>query len=192
MSEELHEEEAQTLAPLPASLEEVVASYIAGGGVSRGVPELHTTPDQLVPLLTSLRDEVFPPYNRLTDLFGIDDGEGFTIVYSLFSGYTDQQLLVKVSLPRETASVPTVTSLCPVANWPERELAEMFGIDVEDHPRLEPLLLYEGFAGYPLRKDFEIDRSHPYLAPDPLREDPGSVLSASGNGTPAQEEPPAP
>ena len=52
---------------------------------------------------------------------------------------------------------PLVESVCPVwaaANWLEREVYDMFGIVFKNHPRLERILLWEGFEGWPLRKDY--------------------------------------
>ena len=71
------------------------------------------------------------------------------------------------------------------AAWPEREIMEMFGIQVTGHPDPRKLLLPQDWEGYPLRKDYRYPSEHPYLSPDPLREDPVAVL---GGGEPAAAE----
>jgi NADH:ubiquinone oxidoreductase subunit C len=69
-------------------------------------------------------------------------------------GTPPKRLLLRTTLPREGASLPSATGVYPGAAWHERETHEMFGVDFPGHPGLEPLLLPEGFEGHPLRKDF--------------------------------------
>ena len=64
------------------------------------------------------------------------------------------RVLVRTRLPAEAPRLATATGLWPGAAWHERETREMFGIDFDGHPALEPLLLQPGFEGRPLRKDF--------------------------------------
>ena len=169
--------------PLSAELQEIAGDLTTGGCVRAGRPELLTTPEILLPLLNRLH-ELPEPYSRLTDLCGVDWGDRVQVVYALCRGYGAEMVLVKVDLPRAQAAVPTVTGLWQLAFWPEREVAEMFGVTFVGHPNCEHLLLPEGFVGYPLLKDYEYDRSNPLLSPDPLREDPDAVLG----GPPSEDE----
>jgi NADH-quinone oxidoreductase subunit C len=57
-------------------------------------------------------------------------------------------------VPLDEPALPTATGVYRGANWHERETYEMFGVIFDDHPDLKPLLLPDGFAGHPLRKDF--------------------------------------
>lgn len=86
------------------------------------------------------------------------DGEdgGFEVVTQLFSTTNKHSVRLKVRLPHDEPSVPTISDLYPTADWHERELMEMFGIAVEGHPRPVKLLLSEPFEGHPLRKDFAL------------------------------------
>ncbi|MFE2425648.1 NADH-quinone oxidoreductase subunit C [Streptomyces sp. NPDC059373] len=90
-------------------------------------------------------------------LSAVDEpGTGFRVcahVVSLGEGRV-RRLLVRTTVPREAAALPTATDVYAGAGWHERETYEMFGIDFTGHPHLEPLLLPEGFEGHPLRKDF--------------------------------------
>jgi hypothetical protein len=62
---------------------------------------------------------------------------------------------VKVDMPREAEpSVPSLTPLYPGADWQEREVYDLFGIRFEGHPNLRRILLWEGYPGWPLRKDY--------------------------------------
>jgi NADH-quinone oxidoreductase subunit C len=65
-----------------------------------------------------------------------------------------QGLLLKTRVPRDQAELPSATTVYRGANWHERETFEMFGVVFTGHPDLKPLLLPDGFEGYPLRKDF--------------------------------------
>ncbi len=64
---------------------------------------------------------------------------------------------IKTRLPREHPSVPSISDLFPTCDWHERELAEMFGITVENHPRPVKLLLSEPFEGYPAAEGLPVD-----------------------------------
>jgi len=77
----------------------------------------------------------------------------------------------RIRLKTRLADGETVATLGPVwagASWGEREVYDMFGITFEGHPDLRRILLYEEFVGYPLRKDYPIDRTQPLV---PYRED---------------------
>jgi NADH:ubiquinone oxidoreductase subunit C len=186
-------QQAAVVQPLPAEWQAAVGDLIAEACLRRGVPELITTPEQVIGLLERLRDlDASPPapspsddagergfltgsYNRLTDMCGADLGEHLQVVYFLCRGYSGDMAVVKVNVPRD-GQVPTATGLWAVANWCEREIAEMFGLTFVGHPSPGHLLLPEGWVGYPLRKDYVYDREHEWTRPDPMREDPGEAL----------------
>ena len=181
MSDEVQEpqapkkiEETPAVEPLPEEWQAAVGDLLVESNLRRGVPELLVTPENLIGLLERLRalDE---PYNRLTDLCGVDRGDHLQIAYFLCQGYTGKLLVVKVNVPRD-GQVPTATGLWAIANWPEREIMEMFGMTFTGHPEPAHLLLPEGWEGYPLRKDYVYDREHEWTRPDPMREDPGKAL----------------
>ena len=60
--------------------------------------------------------------------------------------------------------MPSLTSLYPAAEAVERELYEMLGVYPDGHPQVRPLLLYAGFAGNPLRKDYRATKQQPLVA----------------------------
>lgn len=164
--------------PLPPALQEAVGDLLTEGYLRGSTPELITTPEQVLALLTRLARELPQPYQRLVDLCGVDWSDHLQVVYHLYRDYTAESVVVKVDLPSDGAQLPTATDLWGLATWPEREVAEMFGITFANHPDPRPLLLPEDFAGYPLRKDYQYDRQSPYTSPDPWREDPASALQA--------------
>jgi NADH-quinone oxidoreductase subunit C len=88
---------------------------------------------------------------------GVDRGDdGFEVVTHLFSTRLLHNVRVKVPLPHDEPAIDTISDLYAGANWHERELREMFGIEVTGHPQPVKLLLPEPFEGHPLRKDFPL------------------------------------
>jgi NADH-quinone oxidoreductase subunit C len=76
------------------------------------------------------------------------------VVYHLYSYRFDQLFVLKVHLPRESPSVPSVEQIWGVANWHEREAYDMFGIRFDGHSDMRRILLPDDWEGYPLRKDW--------------------------------------
>ncbi len=88
---------------------------------------------------------------------GVDRGDdGFQVVTALFSTTHHHNVRITVPLPSDDPSIDTISDLYPTADWHERELIEMFGIQVVGHPQPVNLLLPEQFEGHPLRKDFTL------------------------------------
>jgi NADH-quinone oxidoreductase subunit C/D len=127
------------------------------------IPTAWLPADDLLPTLTYLKTEVSRPYRTLHDLTAIDervrrntDGQpagAFTVVYHLLSYERNSDLRLKVALAADPPAVSTVTGLWPSADWYEREVWEMFGIDIVGHPHLRRLLTPPWWEGHPLRKE---------------------------------------
>jgi NADH-quinone oxidoreductase subunit C/D len=127
------------------------------------IPTLWTTKDRMREVAGYLKNEVSQPYKMLYDLTVIDErvrthreGEpesSFTAVYHLFSFDRNQYIRIKVPVPENHPSVPSITSIFPAANWYEREAWDMFGVVFEGHPHLVRILMPPTWQGYPLRKD---------------------------------------
>lgn len=101
-------------------------------------------------------------FRYLVDLSGVDYSKyptptsaRFGISYHLYSHAKNQRVRLKVFVG-EGESVPSVSPVWKTANWHERETYDMFGIEFEGHPNLERILMWEGFNGFPLRKDFPL------------------------------------
>ncbi|MGQ0644258.1 MAG: NADH-quinone oxidoreductase subunit C, partial [Elusimicrobiota bacterium] len=77
------------------------------------------------------------------------------VYHFLKSAQPAEKVFLKADLPREEApSVPSLVPLWDTADWQEREIYDLLGIRFEGHRRLARILLWEGYAGYPLRKDY--------------------------------------
>ena len=115
------------------------------------------TPQRYREVCTFLRDEPGFAMDYCDFSGGVDrQDEGFEIVTHLFSTTHGHNVRLKVRLPRENPTCPTVSDIWLGANWHERETTEMFGIAFEGHPQPVKLLLPEPFEGHPLRKDFPL------------------------------------
>jgi NADH:ubiquinone oxidoreductase subunit D/NADH:ubiquinone oxidoreductase subunit C len=114
----------------------------------------------LLPVLTFLRDEL--DYTYLSNMTAVDYPESveqlpphIDVVYHLFKMSGGGYVPLHVHTAREGAVLPSITSEFPAANFQEREVWDMFGVRFEGHPDLRRLLMWEGFAGFPLRKDWK-------------------------------------
>ena len=119
--------------------------------------------EDLCDCMSFLKTDTERPYKMLYDLTAIDERarnyrEGqpesdFTVVYHLFSFERNTYLRIKSALKGDFPSIPTITSVWPCANWYEREIWDMFGIDIEGHPNLMRILMPSWWEGHPLRKE---------------------------------------
>ena len=93
----------------------------------------------------------------------------FAVVYHFYSTAHKHRLrlVVPVDESRDGAvgRLDSLTGLWPGANWLEREVWDMFGIGFDGHPDLKRILMYEGFEGHPLRKDYPVKKRQPLIGP---------------------------
>ncbi len=87
------------------------------------------------------------------------------MVYHFYSLPRRARLRVKLPVSEDQPEVDSLTSLWKSANWYEREVWDMFGIRFRGHPNLKRILMYEGFEGHPLRKDYPIKKRQPLIGP---------------------------
>ena len=80
----------------------------------------------------------------------------FEVIYILVSLSHRTRLRLKVRLPGDDAHLATVSGIWPAANWLEREVWDLFGIEFDGHPDPRRLLMPEDWEGYPLRKDYPV------------------------------------
>ena len=98
-------------------------------------------------------------FEFLTDLCGVDffpRTPRFEVVYLLYSMKNNRRLRLKTRVG-ENESVSSVESVWKAANWLEREAYDLFGISFANHPDLRRILLWDGYEGHPLRKDFPVE-----------------------------------
>ena len=108
-----------------------------------------------------LKEDPNLSFDVLMCLSGVDYKEKYAVAYHLHSLKHRHAIGMKVFLPRETPSLPTVDAVWPAANFQEREAFDLFGIAFEGSKDLRRILLPEDWEGHPLRKDYKYpDYSH--------------------------------
>jgi len=136
--------------------------------------------DRFHEVMAFLRDDPGCAYNFLSDVVGIDylnypsDPKGtsggvggrFGVIYNMLSFEHNRRLFVKVVLcpSRDTRGIeedpalhlPSVCDLWPGAEWPEREVFDMYGVRFDGHPDLRRILTWESYPAHPLRKDYPL------------------------------------
>jgi NADH-quinone oxidoreductase subunit C len=117
---------------------------------------LVVAPERLPEIAQYTRDE--EQFDLLTDLTAVDwpkREKRFDVILILYSFPKQERLRLKIQVGDGEAA-PSVVSLWPTADWLEREVYDMFGIEFAGHPNLKRLLLPEEWVGFPLRKDYDI------------------------------------
>src|SRR5262245_28324445 len=116
--------------------------------------------DRLIEVMTFLRTE--GSFDFLVDIAGIDylhypdAPDRYGVVYCLANSETAERVYVKVLLNDPDPKVKSVYPIWKGADWMEREIYDMYGVVFEGHPDLRRILMPEGFASYPLRKDYPL------------------------------------
>jgi len=143
----------------PEELVERLGSRFDEVSVAHGEVTAVTTREKIVEVLSSLKTEPGLAFDFLADISGTDwpDRElRFWVAYHLYSMDEKHRLRVKVGVTENGAHIPTVTGLFPGANFLEREVFDMLGVEFDGHPDLRRILLPEDWEGHPHRKDEEL------------------------------------
>jgi NADH-quinone oxidoreductase subunit C len=117
---------------------------------------LIANPRRIVGVLEHLRSK---GYTMLASLHGVDyypHEPRLGVLYELLDMKRVDRISVKARVSTEQARIPTVVGLYPGANYPEREVYDMFGVVFEGHPDLRRILMPEDYEGYPQRRDFPL------------------------------------
>ena len=133
-------------------------------------------------------------FTYLVDVCGADYPKReprFDVVYHAYSFEANRRIRLRVKTD-EATPVPTVCRVWRTANWSEREVYDMYGVRFADHPDMTRILLWEGFNGYPLRKDFPVEGidTGSAIYPEYYQETAGPVAGTGTGWKPAK--PPAP
>ena len=114
--------------------------------------------ENLYSTILFLKTEKNCRFRQLIDIAAIDNlhkKERFRIVYFLLSHENNLRIGVSINFSEKT-KIPSIITIFPSANWMEREVFDMYGINFKDHPDLRRILTDYGFKGHPLRKDFPL------------------------------------
>jgi NADH-quinone oxidoreductase subunit C len=162
----------------PAFLEKLEAALpgaVTGRTLEALDPWIEVAPDRLVDVCSWLKESSDPRFDALECVTAVDWFEPdpkkaakvswqprLELVYHLWSTSARVSLVLKVALPRwnndtpgELPEVPSVAGVWRSADWHEREVYDMSGVNFLGHPDLRRILCPEDWEGYPLRKDYE-------------------------------------
>ena len=131
---------------------------------SFGMLVLELRAEQLLGLVSRLREEF--GFGLLLDVTAIDYPQRsprFDVVYHFYSRAQNRRIRLKLQVPGDRPAVPSLTPLFGSARFLEREAHDMYGIEFAGNDDLRPILLYEGFVGHPLRKDYPIEMEQPIV-----------------------------
>jgi NADH-quinone oxidoreductase subunit C len=147
---------------LPESLNEfpaavLVADAVTTGKHDRGELTLEIEPSRIVEVCGKLKHEL--DFIRLSTVTAVDRypvEPRFEVVYHLHSLSRNERIRLKVRVGGPNPSVDSVTSVWRGANWYEREVFDLFGIYINNHPDLRRIMMPDHWTGHPLRKDYPI------------------------------------
>jgi len=127
---------------------------------------LEAEPEKIVEICQVLRDEY--EFDFLFELTAVDywpeEEPRFNVVYGFYSHANNVRLVLRVPLNGDQPSLHTVEGVYRGANWHERELWDMFGINFEGHSDLRRILMSHDWEGHPLRKDYPLGYEEPQFS----------------------------
>ncbi len=152
------------------------------GSVAEAAPEAAIVEAaQLINVCVYLRDHPELKFEFLSSVTAVDRLEYFEVVYHLTSIRLNQMTAIKVRIEdRENPRAPSVTPVWPGANLQEREAYDLMGIVFEGHPDMRRVFLWDGFAGYPLRKDYLVGPGGRFPGLERFPGEPGGPLGGRG------------
>lgn len=112
-------------------------------------------PERLVDVARFLHDDREMDGRYLNNISAVDRYDHFEVVYHLTSLSHNHRIVLKVEVAHDTPVLPSVERVWKGADLQEREVFDLMGIRFQSHPNLKRMFLWEGFPGYPLRKDFK-------------------------------------
>jgi len=134
----------------------------------RGEQSFHIKPEALIEICQAFLDDNDLQVRFLSDITAVDwlgheraDEGRFEVIYNLYSLTHAYRFFVKVHLPADHPRIASLCDLWPGADWMEREVYDLFGIEFEGHPCLEKILTPDDLVGHPLRKDFPLTYEQP-------------------------------
>jgi len=111
--------------------------------------------DALLKVAAYLKDADGLKFEYFNYITAVDYYSYFEVIYQLTSLEHNRSVIIKTRCHgRDNPSVPSVTGLWQGADFQEREIYDLMGIRFEGHPNLKRIFLWDGFPGYPLRKDW--------------------------------------
>ncbi len=144
-----------TLALSGSEIAKQIEKQFPGGVVESTADSLLVKAESLLEIAAYLKNTRGLDFDYLSAITAVDYLDYFEVIYQLTSLRRNHSLVVKTRCyGRDNPTIPSVFSLWRSADFQEREIYDLFGISFEGHPNLKRIVLWDGFQGYPLRKDY--------------------------------------
>jgi len=145
--------------PTQENLKAVIERGVPGAAISMEGPHLVVDPKALVRVCRFLKDAPAYQLDYLSDVTAVDyPPERLELIYHLYSmSKKHGPVVLAVKLPRGNPVASSVTPIWRGAEFQEREVYDLFGVTFEGHPDLRRILMWEGFEGHPMRKDYVVE-----------------------------------
>ena len=145
--------------PLVKKLREKFAEAVLEASEFLGQLSICVAGEQIVEICNALKSDAEFRFEYLSDLTCVhypdNERAPFQVVYNLYSISRNER--VRLNVDTNGAGVESVTSIWPSADWPEREVYDLFGVVFHQHPDLRRILLPPDWEGHPLRKDYPLE-----------------------------------
>ena len=148
----------KNLEDLEKKINSELASKIKKTEIKHGQIYVEIEKKDLIDVTLFLKTNENTKFRQLIDITVVDYPEKiqrFKVVY-LFLSHEFNHRIILSYLINENEVISSLTSIFPAANWMEREVFDMYGVNFKDHPDLRRILTDYGFEGHPLRKDFPL------------------------------------
>ena len=148
----------ENLKSLERTINSELTSKIVSSNIKHNQIYINIEENYLTEVILFLKTNSITKFRQLIDITAVDYPDRdrrFKMIYLLLSHETNSRIIVDYNI-KEGEIVTSLTSIYPSANWMEREVFDMYGIDFKDHPDLRRILTDYGFKGHPLRKDFPL------------------------------------
>ena len=148
----------ENLKSLERTINSELTSKIITSSIKHNQIYINIEENDLTEVILFLKTNSITKFRQLIDITAVDypDRDSrFKMIYLLLSHETNSRTIINYNI-KEGEIVTSLTSIYPSANWMEREVFDMYGIEFKDHPDLRRILTDYGFKGHPLRKDFPL------------------------------------
>jgi len=154
---------------LVEALKERFGDKIKDYEIARGQLSIFVTADSIFPLAQFMKEDERAGFDLLSDICGVDWIEcpemRFELVYNFYSIGRNLRVLVRTTIPdSDQAAIRSIQPIFSGADWLEREVFDMLGIEFDGHPDLRRIITPEGLEGWPHRKDFPLGYEAPQFS----------------------------
>ena len=148
----------ENLVSLEKAINSELTTKILSSNIKHDQINICIEDNNLIEVMIFLKTHSSTKFKQLIDITAVDYPEKdkrFKMVYLLLSHEKNSRIKIEFNI-KEGEILSSLTSIFPSANWMEREVFDMYGVEFKDHPDLRRILTDYGFKGHPLRKDFPL------------------------------------